>query len=212
MPKKDFSFQKPFGMCLFQAPYIDSDLFVGRASELEEMEKSLMPSRGLSEQQRLVIGGVGGIGKTQLAIAYAKSHHDVYESTFWVDASSEAALKTSFKSIAILIFDKPAIEDEQMVTCVRQWLSDTKNHKWLLIFDNYDEPGQFKIENYFPPASNGTIIITTRRPTLIAGRSLRIQSLQSIEESLAMLQTRSRREHVASGMVPTIVIKMAIAH
>lgn len=68
-------------MCLGKASYIDSDLFVGRTSELEEMKKTLVPARRPAVQQQLILGGVGGIGKTQLAIAYAKCHCDVYESS-----------------------------------------------------------------------------------------------------------------------------------
>jgi DNA replication protein DnaC len=52
------------------------------------------------EQRRLILGGMGGIGKTQLAIAYAKRHCGSYESIFWLNAVSEFALKTSLRSMA----------------------------------------------------------------------------------------------------------------
>lgn len=62
-----------------------------------------------------------------------------------------------------LIIQEPGIEDEQIMACVHQWLSDTKNPKWLLIFDNCDDQGQFQIESY-PLFFHGTIVITTRGP------------------------------------------------
>jgi tetratricopeptide (TPR) repeat protein len=68
----------------------------------------------------------------------------------------------------------------------------------LLIFDNYDDPDQFRINDYYPPASHGAIVVTTRRPDLIAGSTLDIKPLESIEDSLAILQTRSKRENVQS--------------
>jgi hypothetical protein len=149
---------------------------------------------------------MGGIGKTQLAIAYAQSGCGSYSSVFWLNAVSEAALKDSFRSIASHIFEVQGpgvLEDKEIVRRVHQWLSNPKNTGWLLIFDNYDEPDQFRIDDYYPPASHGAIVVTTRRPDLIAGSTLDIKPLQNIEDSLAILQTRSKRENVQAGMRQT---------
>jgi hypothetical protein len=164
------------------------------------------------KQRRLVLGGLGGIGKTQLAIAYAESHREFYDSVFWLDAASEAALKDSFQSIAGLVFDvqEPGVlEDKEIAIRMHQWLSDTKNIGWLLIFDNYDDPSQFKIDHYYPPASHGAIIVTTRRPDLVAGIDVQVKPLENIEESLAILQTRSKRENIQSG---TPLTNLSIIH
>ncbi|THC89052.1 hypothetical protein EYZ11_011501 [Aspergillus tanneri] len=196
--KEDFSFHKPFGVCLGQAPRIDPELFIGRNSELNEMKEVLKPGDSSRGQRRLVLGGVGGIGKTQLAIIYAERHHNMYDSIFWLNASSEATLNNSFRSIAELVFDvqgPDVLEGRQALIHVHQWLSDTKNTRWLLIFDNFDNPNLFKIENYYPPGSHGALVITTRRPDLVAGIDIRIQPLQNVEESLAILQTRSKQEN-----------------
>ncbi|KAK2874987.1 hypothetical protein FQN49_001887, partial [Arthroderma sp. PD_2] len=198
--KRDFSFREPVGVHLGRAPRIDSSLFIGRNSELNNMRNILNPGHKSLEQRRLVLGGVGGIGKTQLAIAYAKFHRNVYTSIFWLNATTEATLEESFRLAAEQIFgvQKPGdFEDQQSVAC--QWLSDRNNMQWLLIFDNYDEPGKFGIEKYYPHASHGAIIITTRRPDLVAGTHMQIHSLQNTEESLAILQTRSLRKDVISG-------------
>jgi len=64
------------------------------------MKDGLRPNDQSSKQRRLVLGGLGGIGKTQLAIAYAERHRDIYPSVFWLNAASEAALKDSFRSMA----------------------------------------------------------------------------------------------------------------
>ncbi|KAJ9480820.1 hypothetical protein VN97_g12706 [Penicillium thymicola] len=201
MQKEDFSFRGPVGIYLGQAPYIASELFVGRGHELDEIAKALHPKDKAQRQQRLVLGGMGGIGKTQLAIAYAESGRGSYSSVFWLNAVSEAALKDSFRSIASHIFDvqEPGVlEDKEIVRRVHQWLSTPKNTGWLLIFDNYDDPDQFRMNDYYPPASHGAIVVTTRRADLIAGSTLDIKPLENIEDSLAILQTRSKRENVQS--------------
>jgi hypothetical protein len=130
---------------------------------------------------------------------------------FWLNATSEATLKDSFRTVAEVVFnvqDPEILKGKQILIHIRGWLSDKKNTQWLLIFDNYDNPEQFKIETYYPPASHGAIIVTTRLPHLVAGRTVRIQPLQKIEESLEILQTRSQRENVTSGMpsASTIVV------
>jgi hypothetical protein len=68
-----------------------------------------------------------------------------------------------------------------------------------LIFDNYDDPDQFKIENYFPFASHGAIIITTQRPNRVAGERMRIEPLKQIDESIRVLATRSERQDAETG-------------
>ncbi|KAJ5183227.1 TPR repeat protein [Penicillium capsulatum] len=199
--RADFSFRGPIGFLLGQAPYIASELFVGRGYELDEIAKKLHPDHKAQKQRRLVLGGMGGIGKTQLAIAYAESGRGSYSSVFWLNAVSEAALKDSFRSTASHIFDgqEPAVlEDKEIIRRVHQWLSTPENTGWLLIFDNYDDPGQFQVDHYYPPASHGTILVTTRRPDLVAGSTFDIKSFQNIEDSLAILQTRSNRENVQS--------------
>lgn len=196
------------GVCLGQAPYIDPTLFIGRDSEINEIKEVLRPGDKSKEQRRLVLGGIGGIGKTQLAVFYAQRHYNHYESVFWLNAASEATLKDSFRTMAGLTFDVEdpgVLEGEQTLIRMRGWLSDKKNTQWLLIFDNYDNTEEFKIEKYYPPASHGAIIVTTRLPHLVAGRTVRIQPLQKIEESLRILQTRSQRENIESGMPLTNV-------
>jgi hypothetical protein len=201
--KADFSFRGPVGILCGQAPYIPSELFVGRGYELDEIAKFLHPDHKAQKQRRLVLGGMGGIGKTQLAIAYAESGRGSYTSVFWLNAVSEAALKDSFRSIASLIFDfeEPEVTDKEIVGRVHQWLYSPKNTGWLLIFDNYDDPSQFQIDHYHPPSSHGAIVITTRRPDLVTGTLLHVKPFQNIEDSLAILQTRSKRENVQLGML-----------
>ncbi|KEF58898.1 uncharacterized protein A1O9_03741 [Exophiala aquamarina CBS 119918] len=189
--KQDFSYREPAGLCLGGSPYIDSRLFIGRSSELDKMHKILKPRDASREQQRLVLSGMGGLGKTQLAIAYAKKHEHEYESVFCLNASSETSLKDSFRSIAGLIFDiqeAGTLDCEDIPYQVLRWLSNAKNTQWLLIFDNYDDPRQFKIRNYYPPASRGAIIVTARGPAVLGGEEFALGLLSTIAESLEIFE------------------------
>jgi hypothetical protein len=204
---ENFGFRGPVGICLGQVPpYIAPGLFVGRGHELEEIAEILHPVQEVQKQKRLVLGGMGGIGKTQLAIAYAESRSELYSSVLWLNAASEATLKDSFRSIARLIFDiqdSRLLESQDITGRVHQWLSSSTNTMWLLIFDNYDDPDLFEINDYFPQNSrNGVILVTTRWPDRVGGDILHIQPFQDVEDGLAVLQTRSKRENVYSGMLP----------
>ncbi|CAG8276302.1 unnamed protein product [Penicillium salamii] len=201
MQNEDFSFRGPVGIYFCQTPYINSELFVGRGSELDMIAKALHPSHRPHEQKRVILSGVAGIGKTMLAHTYAKSSHESYNFMFWLNASSETTLKDDFRSIAIKVNatqDLGALEDKQIVKRVHQWLSDPNNSRWLLIFDDYNGHDQFQIDQYFPPASHGAIMVTTRQPDLVAGSVIQIQAFENIEDSLAILQILSKREDVQS--------------
>ncbi|KAJ5908500.1 hypothetical protein N7495_001182 [Penicillium taxi] len=92
--KEDFGFHRPVGLCLRKAPIIARELFIGRVSELNQMEEHL---NGAQRQPCLVLGGMGGIGKTRLALTYAESQSDFYGSVFWLNATSEATIIDSFR-------------------------------------------------------------------------------------------------------------------
>jgi len=197
-PRKAFR----LGLHLSDAPTVDPRLFIGRKPELAEMEAILKPNDLSVEPRRLVLGGMGGIGKTQLAIAYAERHRDSYESIFWLTATSPKTLQTSLHQLAqhILLPDElKHCDDDQLMVHVSRWLSETDNTRWLLIFDNYDDPDQYQITKYYPHASHGSIIITTRLPDLVDGAPIKVQHLHRLEDSLQILETRSQRHNVKSG-------------
>lgn len=190
------------GLCLGAAPVIDAGHFVGRAAEVDNIHHILHPVEASGEQRRVVIGGLGGMGKTQLTIAYARHYQQYYTSVLWLNATSDKTLKASFELVMRGILsaaELAQLSDEQIVARAHEWLSDPRNTQWLLIFDNYDEPDQFNINEYIPNIGHGSIIITTRLPDLVRGEQVRVQPLKDLRDSLAILQTRSQRANMDSG-------------
>lgn len=208
-----------FGLNLGDAPEIEEEHFVGRANELENMKDYLLPDDATSRRKILILYGPGGIGKSQLAIKFAKRHQEAYSAIFWLNAKNEETLKRSLASMAPRVLEAGLLheitdvdEEIQLVNQVRQWLSATKNTHWLLILDNHDDPqipGQqssntYDIRQYLPYAAQGSIIITTRSPRLTFGRALHLQKLDvrkrdGLQQCLKILADRSGRADVARG-------------
>jgi hypothetical protein len=98
-----------------------------------------------------VVHGLGGIGKTQLAVAYTKQNRENYSAVFWLNARDEVTLKQGFTRLAerisrespSAVYVANAVQSrdrDEAVRAVRRWLDEPKNSRWLLICDNYDNP------------------------------------------------------------------------
>jgi hypothetical protein len=190
------------GLNLLDAPDMGDHLFIGRDDELEQMKTILLSDLDSSDRKVLVVGGMGGIGKTQIAIRYAKRHHTSYSSVFWINATTESALRISLRRLAPQILPGETVDqldDDQLWVQISLWLSKLENSRWLLIFDNYDDPNQCQIEQYYPFVAHGSIIITTRQPDCVNGYQIKVRSMTNDEDSLNILATRSGRPGVSSG-------------
>jgi hypothetical protein len=96
---------------------------------------------------------------------------------------------------------------DEVVETVKAWLSLPKNTRWLLIYDNYDnpkipsnpDPTAIDIRKYFPESYQGSIIITTRLAQVKLGSQIPIKKLTNVEDSLQILSNTSGRQLSMSG-------------
>src|SRR5271170_7738318 len=75
----------------------ETEHFVARETELMEIHRTLS---GDGSRRIAVLHGLGGIGKTQLSVAYAKQYRDSYSAIFWLNIKDEDSLKQSFANSA----------------------------------------------------------------------------------------------------------------
>ncbi|KAF2972232.1 hypothetical protein GQX73_g1280 [Xylaria multiplex] len=115
---------------------------------------------GKSGQTSCVIHGIGGVGKTQVALEYTYRHREDYSYIFWVRAESSVELSTSFASFRRSIMPSFTVQDQ--LENVNLFVKNTLDDRWLLVFDNADAP-DLDLSLFWPPSSHGEIIVTTQR-------------------------------------------------
>lgn len=192
-----------------QAPQIDSDYFVGRKRELEQLQTWLTPTPG--KRNLVALWAMGGMGKTQLSIRFVHQSANNYSAVFWLNAKDEATLKAGLAILATEVVENATVgaiadtkDEERLVRQVRDWLSLPANDRWLIVLDNYDDPKMpgiasttgYDIRSYFPPRAQGSLLITTRSPRLKFAKQLPLQKLDDVSQSLAILAARSGRSVV----------------
>ena len=195
--------------------------FVGRQDIIDRMEDCLLSG---SEQRLRVLAlqGLGGIGKSQLAIEYATRHQMHYTAIFWCSGRSKGTLRNDIASIAEQIplpsildtFGKIGKEESDIdnaLSAVFEWFSRLENTLWLLIIDNCDhqrsstskeapsDPQTYDIRAFFPNIHQGTIIITTRLSYMRQlGKGIDV-GVVSEQEGLQILCNASGREKDEPG-------------
>jgi hypothetical protein len=169
-------------------------------------------------RRTVVLHGLGGIGKTQLTVAYAKRHKDSYSAIFWLNIKDEYSLKQSFASVARQILREYPLASrlssvdlkeniDEVIDAVKSWLSLPNNTRWLMIYDNYDnpklpgstDPAALDVRKFLPEAYQGSVIITTRSSQVKIGHRIRITKLQNVRDSLEILSNTSSREGLING-------------
>ncbi len=191
---------------IWNVPYRRNLHFTGRGEFLMQLDKYFTQeeqplstsTRRVGLTQPLAIKGLGGIGKTQIAVEYAHRSREQghYTHTLWVNAASKETIITSFVAIAGLLLGFAANKEtdhQKLIEAVKRWLEKCE-HPWLLIFDNAfendDDPSM--IEPYLPRSSNGSILLTTRAQAVGSLATPIEVDIMGIIEGAALLLHRAR--------------------
>ena len=150
--------------------------FVGRQSQLDRLIEILHTEDTEEDCQRAALVGLGGVGKTQIALECAFQLQKILPalSVFWVRASDVISFDNAYRYIGQQL-EIPGLEDDKadVKKLVKSRLSQESTGKWLLIMDNADGfeifyhnnndgSGSSTLSEYLPFSTLGAIIFTTR--------------------------------------------------
>jgi tetratricopeptide (TPR) repeat protein len=155
--------------------------FTGRERVMVKLHEALVA------QGRAALSGLGGVGKTQVAVEYTHRHFDEYAYTLWATAHSHETLVSSYGTLAgLLKLSEAGAQDQTAaVEAVKRRLSS--NQGWLLILDNADDLVMARA--FLPSGKNGHVILTTRAQAIGAtAQRVEIQEMEPEEGALFLLR------------------------
>ena len=177
----------------FMVPYQRNANFTGRTELLAKLSTKLHDVVSKSWNHRVALYGLGGVGKTQLALEYVYTHKGEYDRVYWISAVSKATLFSGFQEIAKKTQCIPSITDldpSEVAKRVLEWFNAQEN--CLLVIDNLDQIEV--IDGYLPNQSQGQhTLITTRNPYCdhIPAEGLKVGELD-LDDAIELLLLRSR--------------------
>jgi tetratricopeptide (TPR) repeat protein/DNA-binding XRE family transcriptional regulator len=182
---------------LWTIPYLRNPYFTGRDDLLDLLDEHLAAVNRdeTLRTRRIALIGLGGIGKTQIAVEYAYRVREqgTYTHTLWINAASQEALMASFTALADLLPDLPTrneTDQQKLVDAIKGWLEGC-SQRWLLIFDNADDISL--LPAYMPRYGNGSILLTTRAQAVGSlGIAIDVEKMSFLEGTHLLLRRAQR--------------------
>ena len=161
-------------------------LFVGRDQLIREIKAGFSAD---APQVLQVLTGMGGAGKTRVAIEYCYQQIGHYELIWWIDGSEERLIQQGFIRLAKELSTVKEGENLNREELLDKVEGELRNLRWLLVFDNVTNPEIILV--WLPPWPRGHIIVTSRNPLWSeAGHVVEVRTLDR-EHSIDFLVARS---------------------
>ena len=136
--------------------------FTGRTELLERLSERLTAG-GATAVLPAALHGMGGIGKTQMAVEYIYRHLHDYDVIWWIQATQQAQIRAGLTELAQRLRLPGSSEAHTAVSAVREALRVGRPYRrWLLVFDSAESPET--VRPFFPTNGPGEILITSRNP------------------------------------------------
>ncbi|KAG8710776.1 hypothetical protein FRC09_020940, partial [Ceratobasidium sp. 395] len=181
--------QQTTGVKLCPAP---APAFTGCERQISQVTSCLLSDT--NERRVCVVYGLGGSGKTQIALKSVERTRDKWEDIVYVDATTRETLISTLKGFALA--RKIGETNEHAL----RWL-ESSSQPWLLVIDNADDP-DLGLQQFIPGGLHGSVLITTRLRTLVhlgrgSGSDCSVGGMEP-KEAVELLWTKARMHAVSN--------------
>ena len=162
--------------------------FTGREELLDELHQRLLREKATAVLPH-ALHGMGGVGKSLLAVEYLYRRMTEYDVVWWISAERTAQISLSLVALAPRLGLHPGSDSSSTVAAVLEALRiGVPFANWLLVFDNAESPEA--VRQFFPTGGQGSILVTSRNPQWASfARSVEVDVFPR-EESKRLLRER----------------------
>ena len=174
---------------------------------LLRLRTQLQAGQATALSQPQAISGLGGIGKTQIAVEYAYQHRQDYQAILWTRADTQEALVSGYVEIAqhLNLPQKDEQDQTLVVKAVLHWFKTQR--QWLLILDNADDLKV--VREFLPPTSGGHILLTTRAQAV--GRLASRLEVETMDPDMGALLLLRRATLIAPDALLEVALPSDVA-
>jgi tetratricopeptide (TPR) repeat protein len=191
-----------------------NQLFAGRQDLLARLSQELAAEGAMAVVQAKAVHGLGGVGKTHLVLEFAHRHAGDYDVVWWVTADLPATIPGQLAALARRLGIPEQAEQAETVVAL---LDELRQHnRWLLTFDNAEEPRDLR--PYWPPGGGGHVLITSRNPnwaglapTVPIGVLARVEAIAFLKRRAGLDEQAANALAEALGDLP-LALEQAAAY
>jgi tetratricopeptide (TPR) repeat protein len=187
-------------------PFTRNALFTGREADLEALAEKLLEGEFNNTVISQAVTGMGGIGKTQLAVEFAYRYGHRFRGVHWLDLRDVTGLEGAIALCGVKMGYTHADQREMVAATMKHWAEDGPR---LLILDNFEEVAQSNevLAHFQHPSLR--LLVTSRRRDFARSSGLRVQelgvfsepeSLDFLEKTLAQAETPEARKTLAEKL------------
>jgi len=164
-------------------------VFTGRDELLAQLERRLL-TESMTAVLPQALHGMGGVGKSQIAIEYAYRNRSKYQLIWWIAAEQQSRILSSLVDLGQRMGHEKGLAVSDAVLQVQEALrAGAPYENWLLIFDNAETLDA--VRPYFPEAGSGKVLVTSRNPAWSEVALTLEVDVFTREESIRLLQRRN---------------------
>lgn len=195
---------------LYHCPYRQNAFFTDRDMVLAALSSSF-PFSQIQQTRVLALNGLGGIGKTQIALEYLYRSAHLYQSIVWLNASSRETFSLEVSALAekLALSEHARSDEDHLFAAVKRWLQGQTT--WLLVLDQLED--LTLLDLIAPPQSGGHILLTTRIQTMGTTAAALPITQMDISASVSFLLQRSGiiPAKTSPDLAPPVAVQQATA-